>query len=116
VSGAAEIVYGVPLQAEQSPEMWAFGVSNAVVFALLLSLGLIAYRAYRREEGAAFLLASAGFSLLAVGSAIESIYEFGLNDGYQAFGRELYLLRIAESALLALGVVVLLVSLNRVGR
>ena len=100
-------------QANQSAEAVAFGVSNVVVFLLLALLASIAYRAYRREEATSFLVASAGFSFLAFGSVTEAVYEFGVNGGYQAFGRELYLLRTAEATLLAVGVGLLLASLYR---
>lgn len=94
--------------------MWAFGISNVIVFLLILTLAAIAFKTYERERMVPFLIASIGFLILAFGSILEGIYEFGVNEGYQTFGEELYLLRTAEATLLALGVVLLLISLKRV--
>ncbi|MBX0295329.1 hypothetical protein [Haloarcula nitratireducens] len=101
------------LQTQGTPEQLLFGVSSFVVFLLLLMLAAISYKAYQREDVTSFLIASIGFVSLAIGSVTEATYEFGLNDGYQTIGRDLYLLRTGEAVFLALGVLLLLLSLRR---
>ncbi|MBV0924118.1 hypothetical protein KTS45_07855 [Halomicroarcula limicola] len=111
--GVASPVRTTLLQAQGTPEQLLFGVSSFVVFLLLLALAAISYKAYQRERLVPFLIASLGFVSLAAGSVTEATYEFGLNGGYQTIGRELYLLRTGEAVFLALGVLLLLLSLQR---
>jgi|GEM_PF-4727869 len=106
------------LQTGRSPEIWLFTAINFLTFALGLLLAVIALQAYRREGIRTFLLVSAGFALVTIGTVIEMVYEFGVNDalntGLTAFGRELYLLRTVEGLFIALGLLLFVYSLRKI--
>lgn len=106
------------LQTGQPPEVWLFTVINLLTFALGLLLTVIAFQAYRREGIRTFLLVSAGFSFVTIGTIIEMVYEFGVNDaldtGLTAFGRELYLLRTVEGLFITLGLLLFVYSLREI--
>lgn len=98
----------------QSPVSWLFLLSNVVTFGLGAVLTLIAYRAYEREGLPSLLIVTVGFAILTLGTVTEALYEFGVKGGVMAFGRELYLLRTAETVLIAVGLLLLLYSLRYV--
>jgi len=115
---APSTVEAAVLQTGQSPEIWMFTASNLLTFALGLVLTVIAFQAYRREGIRTFLLVSAGFAFVTIGTVIEMVYEFGVNDaletGLTAFGRELYLLRTVEGLFIALGLLLFVYSLREI--
>lgn len=106
------------IQAGQTPEIWTFTISNVLTLVLGTVLTTVAYRAYRREGLRAFLIATAGFAFITVGTITEMVFEFVVNDvlsgGATAFGRELFVIRTAEGVLIAIGLLLLIYSLQRV--
>lgn len=96
----------------ESPDVWLFVLSNVLTFVLGLVLTVVAYKAYRREQADFLLITAIGFGLLTLGTLTEALYEFGINSGFHAFGRELYFLRTAEALIIALGFSFLIYSLR----
>lgn len=68
------------VQISQNPEIWMFTLSNIFTLILGLVLTTVAYRAYRREGLDAFLIATSGFVFITVGTIIEMVFEFVVND------------------------------------
>lgn len=107
----------VPLQANRSPEFWSFVLTNVLSLSLGSTLTVIAFVAYRREDHSAFLLVSAGFGFLTLGTLVEILYELSAKEvhvtGLTAFGRELFLLRTVEGILIVAGLALLILSFKR---
>ncbi|WP_408958170.1 hypothetical protein [Natrinema sp. 74] len=98
----------------QSASSWLFLLSNVVTFGLGVVLTVIAYKAYKREGLPSLLVVTVGFAILTLGTVTEALYEFGVNGGITAFGRELYLLRTAEAIFIAVGLLLFIYSLRLV--
>lgn len=96
----------------EPPELFAFVASNLIFVGFGCLLTALSYLAHRsRSEDATFRTAAVGFGLLALGGAVEPVYELGLVGGYRLAGRELLALQTAEGVLLALGLGMLLFSI-----
>ncbi|MDS0474889.1 hypothetical protein [Natrinema sp. 1APR25-10V2] len=98
----------------QSPSSWLFLLSNVITFGLGTILTVIAYKAYKREGLSSLLIVTVGFAVLTLGTVTEALYEFGVKGGVMAFGRELYLLRTAETIFIAVGLVLIIYSVRHV--
>lgn len=100
------------------PELWIFAVTNLLTLVLGAVLTVLAYKAYRREGLHAFLIVTAGFALITVGTITEIVYELSTNDilggGFTAFGKELFLLRAVEGAFIALGLLLFIYSFRHI--
>lgn len=106
----------VAMQTSRPPELWMFAVTNLLTLVLGTVLTALAYKAYRREDLHAFLIVTAGFALITVGTITEIVYELSANDilggGFTAFGQELFLLRTIEGAFIAFGLFLFIYSLR----
>lgn len=98
----------------RSPDVWLFVLSTLLTSGLGLILTAVAYKSYKRERADFLLFTTLGFAFLTLGTITEALYEFSLNSGFPAFGRELYFLRTVESFIIALGFLLLIYSLRSV--
>lgn len=96
-----------------SPELWAYLLSNAVVLLLGGVMTALSGAAYRRADERAFAVASAGFALITFGSLVEAIYELGIRQSFALSTRELLALHAVEGAVVAVGLAALFYSLRR---
>lgn len=103
----------------EPPEFWTFVGANLLVLLIGTGLTLLSSQAYRRLGKQSLAYATAGFALITVGAVVDAIYDFGLrgvgNPGgiYDVSARELLLLHAGQSVLLAVGLAILFVSLQR---
>lgn len=96
----------------EPPELWAFLLSNVVVFVFGGAITALSLLAYRRSGTPSFRSATVGFGLITVGALVEAAYQLGLRGSYELPARELLMLQTAEGVLIAGGLAALFYSLR----
>ena len=75
--------------------------------------GMPARAIARRSRTGSLLFAAIGFGFVTVGTLLEAVYQFGLEETYFLTGLELLRLQAIEKSALAVGLFALLYSLVR---
>ncbi|MFB6210533.1 MAG: hypothetical protein ABEI76_03260 [Halobacteriales archaeon] len=88
------------------PELWAFLLSNLVVFGFGTLMTTLSYFVYRRRgRSSTFRTATLGFGSITVGGLVEPVYELGFaaNKGEQLLHTEVLTVQSIEAVLFAVG-------------
>lgn len=95
-------------------EVWALIAVNFISFFLGAILTTLSYYAYRSSEKKTSLRnATAGFGLLTIGTAIEPIYQFGIEGTHVLASDQNITLQLIEGSVISLGLLVLFFSIYR---
>lgn len=100
----------------ESPELWAFVLTNVglfVVSSLLMSLCYLAFR--RRRDQRSYACATVGFGFVVLGGLVEPVYQLGVGVDFTPSGRQLMLLEAVETILIAAGLALLFYAITQYG-
>lgn len=95
-------------------EVWALIAVNFIGFFLGAILTTVSYYAYRSGEKKTSLRnATAGFGLLTMGTAIEPVYQVGIEGTHVLASDKNITLQLIEGSVISLGLLVLFFSIYR---
>ncbi|WP_227356675.1 hypothetical protein [Haladaptatus salinisoli] len=96
------------------PELWAFILTNALLFitgCLLTALSYLAY--YQNPKKSSYRYSTVGFAFIVLGGLISPVYRLGIRSDYHLDASQRLILQSAEAILLALGLGLLFYAVVR---
>lgn len=98
-------------------EVWALFAVNFLGFLLGALITTLSYLAYRSSDGKTALRnATVGFALLTIGTAVEPIYQLGIERSHVLASDQNIMLQLTEGVVISLGFLVLFFSIYRYSR
>jgi hypothetical protein len=98
----------------RSPELWAFILSNALLFvsgSILLALSFLAY--YQNPRFTSYRYSTIGFGFLVLGGLASPVYRLLIRSNYHLNADQRLLLQSGENILLAIGLGLLFYAITR---
>ena len=98
----------------ESPELWAFVLTNVglfVVSSLLMALSYLAYRSRRGHQS--YARSTVGFGFVVLGGLVEPVYQLGVGVDFSPTGTQLMLLEAVETILIAAGLGLLFYAITQ---
>lgn len=96
-----------------SAELIGLSVAAIIVVIANMALVVIRFLSYKRTRRRAFMSATLGFGLIAIGVSIEVAYEIVVTGPYYLLSTEIVRLQAVERFVIAAGLLVLLYSIVR---
>lgn len=98
----------------RSPELWAFIVSNALLFisgSVLVTLSFLTY--YQNPWVTSYRYSTIGFGFIVLGGVINPVYRLIIRTDYHLNAAQRLLLQAGESVLLAVGLGLVFFAITR---
>ncbi|WP_266082749.1 hypothetical protein [Haladaptatus caseinilyticus] len=98
----------------KSPELWAFILSNALLFisgSILLALSFLAY--YQNPRSKSYRYATTGFGIVVLGGIVSPVYRLLIRNDYQLNASQRLLLQSGKNVLLAVGLGLVFYAITR---